>query len=140
MNEWWLIIHAPGGPWCWPLGGDQSERDRLVAAGRVLAGFPADEAWVDDDSKLAVMVSLGEPHPTLIARATVGTLADLRKVDQALVDAHQAGRAQWSHTRQVEALALMLATMDSDTLATALADPAIAAKVAAVSAGEGKTP
>jgi hypothetical protein len=135
MNEWWLIIHAPGGPWCWPLGGDQSERERLVAAGRVLAGFPADEAWVDDDSKRAVMVSLGEPHQTLIARATVGTLADLRKVDPTLVDAHQAGRAQWSHTRQVEAVALLLATMDSDTLATVLADPAVAEAVAATKRG-----
>lgn len=133
-RDWWLIIHTPDGPWCWAIGdpGDD-ERERLVAAGRVLAGFPADETWADDDSPWNVQLTLGQPHHTLIARAHeahdaagVGTVTNLRAVKAELVDAHQAAREEWHKARYVDAVALALAGLDEESLAAVLAHPALA--------------
>jgi len=130
--DWWLIIHTPDGPWCWPVGEDEAERERLVNAGRVLAGFPADETWVDDGSVWTVMLTLGEPHGSLLVSAgdRVGTLADLRKVPGKQVDAHQIARAEWARVRNVEAFSAALASLDEETMAAVLADPAVSLRVA----------
>jgi hypothetical protein len=130
-NEWWLIIGTPDGPHCWPVGDDPAELEHLVAAGRVLAGFPASEAWVDDGTAWDVQLTAGEPHDTLLVSAgdRVGTLEDLRKVDSGLVVAHQAARAEWLRARNVETVKLMLVALDADTLAAVLADPAVATRV-----------
>lgn len=145
--DWWLIVHTPTGVRCWPIGDpDPVEREALINAGRVLAGVAADELWAgdDEDSGWVVSLSPGEPHPTLLAQAAVGTLDDLGKADPAAVAAHVAGRAQWHAARQIKIARERLAALDNAELATALAaladadlaavlaDPAVADRLAAV--------
>lgn len=82
-QDWWLIAVTPDGTHVWNLGphaqpgdpgydpdGDHPLRSSIDAAlGEVDA--PADAATVDGWD---VSVVYGEPHPSLLARATVHTL------------------------------------------------------------------
>lgn len=73
MTDWWLILSTPDGPHVWPLGdADAAEVQRAVAKARELVGFPEGDEWVRDrTSPWSVQCSDGEPHESLMARATV---------------------------------------------------------------------
>lgn len=80
--EWWLIVRLGGVPHCWQvgeLGDDTSTRD-LIDRARVVVGFPAGDGWVADGRGDTVQLTCGEPHPQLMAQATVHRLSELDAV------------------------------------------------------------
>lgn len=140
-TTWWIIIHKPGPryqvdrtdlhPYTWPAG-DEPGDDQLNAA-RTLVGFPPNDDWVDDDSGWQLLLTKGRPHPTLMARATVGTFSDLGQADSAAVAAHAETRRQGYADRRAKFAKAALAELDDATLSTVLADPDIAKRT-----GKGK--
>jgi hypothetical protein len=135
MNAWWLYIRTPSGNFCWSVGSPPS--DDVVNAARVVTGFPAHDDWAEDGSGFDLSTAPGDPHAEYLQRhqPTIGTLAALLAVDRAAVAEHAAARAEWGRARDVEVVATMLSTLDTDTLAAVLADPAVAEAVAATRKG-----
>jgi hypothetical protein len=91
----WLVIILGEQAWLWNLGqAEQDELVDLVNAARVIAGFPASDDWSQDPAGrgMSVAFTFGEPHHTMMARATVGTVEQLRGVDRAKVRAHARAR------------------------------------------------
>lgn len=128
----WLIVHTPDGPLCWNLGSPtDDELEPLINAARLAAGVPANEDWIQDGSGFAVMLTRGEPHDTLLARATVSPVAELRAADRAAVEEHAAGRQAAAHERHVAATKNTLAALPPEVLAAVLAHPDLAEHVAA---------
>jgi hypothetical protein len=131
MN-WWLIIRTPDGIYCWPVWGEHDAPDEtLINAARVAVGFPAHDDWIDDGSGHSVSLTLGDLHPTLMARATVGTVADLNEVDAQLVAAHVQARAASMVQARKAAAQRVLADLDDATLKAVVTDPATAARLEA---------
>jgi hypothetical protein len=90
---WWLIIKTPQAVHCWNIGNpDDLGRDDLLDRARVASGFPASDDWISNGSGYDLQITYGEPHPSLLERATVGTVADLSKVDAELVAQHADAR------------------------------------------------
>lgn len=79
MTDWWLIVSTPDGPHVWPLGDvDAVGVERAAARARALVGFPDGDGWVRNrTSQWCVQCSPGEPHPSLMERATVHDAAEL---------------------------------------------------------------
>lgn len=128
----WLIVHTPDGPLCWNLGSPtDDELEPLINAARLAAGVPANEDWIQDGSGFAVMLTRGAPHDTLLARATIGAVAELRAADRAAVEEHAAGRRAAAHERSVAAATNALAGLPPEVLAAVLAHPDLAEHVAA---------
>lgn len=126
----WLIIHTPDGVFVWPVWEDDAEPDAsLIDAARVLVGYPADDIPVRTDTDTDgydIQLAPGEPHASLLARATVGSVADLRKVDATAVATHVQARVAAARQSTVDAAKAVLANLDDDTLKAVLADPAVA--------------
>lgn len=144
MDDEWLIIHTPGQPYVWNLGelGDDYElRERLVYAARLSVGFPATDDWATNPQiteqfvadglpprevlASSVMLSPGEPHHTLMARAVVGTRAELEAVSADAVDAYRRDHLDSQRRAAVEAHAAALASLDPEVLAAILAHPSL---------------
>lgn len=89
VTDEWLILHSPDASWVWRFGqpGDE-ERNHLIGAARVLTGFPAHDDWISDGSGWSLTLTDGEPHHSLMARATVN--ADLSVVDTAAMNTYAA--------------------------------------------------
>lgn len=128
---WWLIIRTPDGVRCWPAGDDQAAHGQLVAAGRLLAGVPADDSWVASGSDWDVQLAQGEPRAELLERATVGTPRELQVVD---VTAYEAQRARAAQTQRADVVADMLTGLDDAALSEMLARPEVAVRVRPASA------
>lgn len=79
MTDWWLIVSTPDGRHVWQLGDvDAAGVERAAAAARALVGFPAGDEWIRNrTSPWCVQCSAGEPHESLMARATVHDAAEL---------------------------------------------------------------
>lgn len=123
MDDEWLIIHTPGGVYCWDLGAPaDDEREDLVNRARVLASVPAQDVWPGDGTGYVIMLSYGEPHATLLARATVGTVGDLAAVDVAAVEAHQAGRDELARQERLAGATAALDALSADDRAVFLAN------------------
>ena len=132
----WLIIGTPSGIRCWDLGEpDDDERATLVEAARVLMDFPAHDEWVLTQTPFDVQLTEGEPHPTLLERATVGTVDELRTADPAAVEEHAAARRAAARERDVEAMKTALAAMSPEVLAAVLAHPDVATRIATAHKG-----
>ncbi len=74
MNDWWLIIRVPGGELHLYQLGDVSG-DQQAAAVAVQAakhGVP-DDWWPRKDEGWDQSLTMGEPHPSLLAQATTVT-------------------------------------------------------------------
>lgn len=128
----WALIRTPGGVHVWDLGdGDDAQRTDLINRARVTAGFPADDAWVGSGYDLSL--SSGAPHPSLLDRATVGTVEDLSKVDARLVDQHVAARLQAHHATAVAGAKRAILALDEARLEQVLDDPEVAARIAEAS-------
>ena len=129
-DDWWLIIYYAGLFWVWNLGTpDDANRDELIHRGRVAAGVPPDNDWVDSGNSISL--SPGRPHDSLMARATLGTVADLARLDDAVVAEYEDTLAEVYRQIQMEAVQAALATLDPTTLAAVLARPEIVAKLTA---------
>lgn len=110
MN-WWLIIRTPDGVHAWPVWEEHGESDEtLINAARVSAGFPAHDQWGNDG--FDIQLTLGDPHPTLLERATVGTVEDLRQVAAVAVTAHADARAAAIRQTQIDAARTAYALLD----------------------------
>jgi len=121
MNQW-LIIRTPGGVQCWDLGHPTDvERELLVNAARVAVDFPAHDEWAHDGSPWDVQVTFGQPHPSLLARATVGSVADLAAADPAAIATHQAQRVVAASQDRIGAARAVLAALDPAERAQVLA-------------------
>lgn len=100
MN-WWLIVRRAGAVHCWPVGdtSDDARLQDLIARARILLGFPAGDDWIGDETRAnTIQLTRGEPHPRLMAAATVHRLSDLDRVTPEAVTAYlaecdQAGQA-----------------------------------------------
>jgi hypothetical protein len=115
---WWLVIHAPDGRvYVHDTGSDQAVTDDVVNTVRVAAGFPADDEWISDGSGWDLKATPGEPHPKLMARATV---LDLSAVDPAEVSDHGRRRQAGYRAARVAAAKAMLDSLDPDERAEAL--------------------
>lgn len=125
MN-WWLIIRTPEGAHAWPVWGEDDQPDEaLINAARVATGFPAHDQWTEG-SGYDVQLTLGDPHPTLLEQAAVGTRDDLSNVDVRLVTAHADARATAARQSIVDGAKAALVDLDDETLKAVLADPALA--------------
>lgn len=121
---WWLVITTPDGIRCWPVWGehDAPEPD-LIDAARALVGFPAHEGWAtEDQSTYLVQLTLGEPHASLLARAVVGDVSELRGVKPDLVEADRSSRRDAVKQDQVDAARAVLARLDPDAVTEVLAE------------------
>lgn len=77
-NHWFLIVRAPDGMhvfWCGPYDTSGPDADAaatalgaLVETYKVELGVPADHV---DNPDWDLSLSMGMPHPTLLARATL---------------------------------------------------------------------
>jgi hypothetical protein len=113
-DDVWVIVKTPAGVWAWHLGDvTDDERADLIDAARASVGFPANDNW-PLEAGYDLQVTFYEPHPTLLAQATVG--GDLRKVPRKKVDAHKAARAEWQRTFRVESMLNLLRQLDADEL------------------------
>ena len=122
MNWWWLIVRTPDAIHVWPVWGETDQPDEaLINAARVAVGFPAHDNWPDDGSGYSVALTLGEPHHTLLAQATVGTVADLSKVDPAAVQAYATARVAAGRQAQIDAAKMALMQLDPAGKAAAIA-------------------
>jgi hypothetical protein len=128
MPETWLIIHMlDGSVHVWDLGEiDPTDLEAASVAARTAVGFQADDQWPHEDGPAAVMVSYGEPHHTLMERATVHHRSELSKVDAAAVATYQAELERVRQTALVDTFATTLAGLDPAVLAAILAHPAVA--------------
>jgi len=118
---WWLIVNTPQGTYAWPVWEDGEPADeKLLNAARVVTGFPADNSWVNDGSGYDIQMTLDTPHPSLLSKATVGTVEDLRAVSARVVDAHANERATAARAAAVEDARAVLASLDPEVLAAAL--------------------
>lgn len=103
--SWFLIIHHGDAVHCWDIGDHpptpegEAERDELIMRARHSVGFPVGDRWAHEGNpRVQVMLTQGEPHPTLLARATVHRLSDLDRVDAS------AYRAQCNERRRAALL------------------------------------
>ncbi|MES2211024.1 MAG: hypothetical protein V4515_12730 [Chloroflexota bacterium] len=123
-DDEWLVIRHGGGTWAWNLGpADDEARYDLVARARVACGYPTGLDWFADPEQAQITVSPGEPHQTLLARATVGTLADLAAVDAGRLAELLEHLAAQDRQRQVDAALAVLGQLDPAALAAVLAHP-----------------
>lgn len=79
MIRQWLIVVTPTGVHCWNVG-DVQDLDGAVLRARTMLGMPPGDDWVTVPNGWDVHLSHGEPHPRLLARATVHDVADLAEV------------------------------------------------------------
>jgi len=124
MDAWLIIRQAPS-VWVCNLGdpgalGDEP-RELLINRMRVATGFPPVDDWLSDAATRSVAMTFGEPHPTLMAAATVLTVDDLTKVDPAAVAAHAQARAEAARQAQIDAAQTVLAQLHPDDLAAVVA-------------------
>jgi hypothetical protein len=74
VDSWWLIVHTPTGVHCHELGAlDDQARDARI--GEITASLPVPEDWLSL-AGWQVLTSPGQPHPSLLQRATVHRLDD----------------------------------------------------------------
>lgn len=126
----YLIIHMGPEVHVWDLGdAGVDQLERLVFAARISLDIPPAVTGFPGDSGVVVMVTQGEPHHTLMARAKVGTAEDLAAVDPAAVSAYQTARADAHRDVQLEAARAALADLDPAALAALLEHPDVAAKL-----------
>jgi len=139
----WLIIHTLNRSYVWHLGyvDDDHERERLVYAARLSVEFPATDDWATSGETVlefvadgvpprevlvyAVMLSPGVLYHTLMARAVVGTRAELEAVPVDAVDAYRREHLDSQRRAAVEAHAAALAQLDPELLAEILAHPSL---------------
>lgn len=128
---WWLVITTRAGVYAWPVWEDGEHPDeRLINAARVLTGFPADDSsWVVDRG-YDLQLTPGTPHHTLLARATVGTVDDLRAVHDAKVDEHVAARVDAHQAVLVASAKDALAALPPELLALVVTHPDLVEQVA----------
>lgn len=107
----WLIIHLHEKVWVANLA-EETDVDSLVDAARVLAGFPSTDDWWQDPTDMSVILTMGEPHPTLMARATVLTVEQLRGASPADVAEDRRQRAEAARGARVAAARAALAQLD----------------------------
>jgi len=108
----YLIIQIGADAHVWPLGTERvDEQEALVQAARVALGI-APEVTGLPDSGATIAITFGEPHHTLMARATLGTADDLLKVDRARVAAHAAARADIARRVHIDAVRAAYALLD----------------------------
>lgn len=111
--SWWLILHTPDGPHVWDLGDpDDTTRGELVERARTLIGFPVAESWLSDYEHWHPMLSYGDPHPTLLAKATVHDVADLAKVPAVQLDDYRRRCHESVRQAQLDAARAALANLD----------------------------
>lgn len=120
---WWANIRTPQGRFLWPLNEGDEPDNRLVMAARHLVGFPTHSDWIDE-SEWDIMLSQGDPHPNLLAQATVGTTAELKKVTKTKVDAYEAGMAETVKAAKRDAAKRALDALDDAARAEVLAEAA----------------
>lgn len=118
MDDQWLTIHCGGVTHCWNLGQpDVSEVADLVARARTQSGFPCGDSWAGADmARNAVQMSPGEPHPSLLAVATVHTRSSLDRVDPSACLAECARLRKAAHVEAAEAMLAGLPDADVDEL------------------------
>lgn len=124
-DDEWLIIHKGDTVMVWNLGQPGNAREDLIHRGRVAAGIPADHDWADGG--WSVGIGFGRPHEKLMARATVGTVADLGEVGEAEVAEHRDALAEIARQDQIEAAKTALAALDPAALAAVLEHPDVVA-------------
>lgn len=134
----WLIVHTPDGPHVWNLGEpDDATREDLILRAKVAVGFPAGDQWLADLQRWNCMLSGGEPHPKLTARATVHTLAELDAIGQGDLQSYRDRCHEACRTAQLEAARLAIAGLDDiqrDALRTELGSASAELNPAAISA------
>lgn len=120
----WLIAHTPHGVRCWDLGVDElpDDVDALVAAAGLTVGLPADGPWVDTAGEWDLSLTVGQPHQTLLERATVADAAALRTVDPTRLAAYRQAQAHAIRATKVDAARAALAALDVADVADVLAD------------------
>lgn len=112
----WLILGTPDGPRLWPVGDTMpADIEALINAARVITGFPATDSWIQEGPPWDVQIASGDPHPDLMAQATVGTVEELRAVTADRVAAYAAGRAQWAKASAVDAVAAAMGALDAES-------------------------
>lgn len=112
--DWWLIVQTPSGLHLWNLGRPADEqRDDLILRARTHIGFPAGDALLPGAGNWDLALSPGEPHGTLLHRATVHDLADLARVPDADVQAYRCDCEQAARTASLDAARAAIAQLDS---------------------------
>lgn len=113
----WLIIHK-GPEWhVWPLGelADDDELQDLIMRARVAVGFPDGDEWVKDIAQTTIQITHGEPHPDMMARATVHDRVELAAVDAAGLAAYRGRCHEATRQARIEAARQALAPLsDAD--------------------------
>lgn len=124
MICWWLIIHYAGAVHCWPVGEpDDTERDEIIIRARVSVNYPTGNSWAQsDDPGTQVMLTCGEPHPSLLERATVHDITELACIDAAAVDAYRAECKQADRQARIETARRVLAVLPQEELSELLTE------------------
>lgn len=95
------------------------ERAQLIAAARVLVGFPPGDGWVGSDTH-SVGLTYGEPHADMLGKARIGSLDELSTVDAAAVAGHIAAGHAENRAAKIAAARAALAELEDHELAQAL--------------------
>lgn len=120
----WLIIHK-GPDWhVWPLGDDltDDELQDLIMRARCAVEFPDGDDWVKDIAQTTIQVTHGEPHPTMLARATVHDRGDLKAVDPAALTTYRGRCAAAARRVRLDAARAAMTLLSVDELAQLLAE------------------
>lgn len=91
-EDWWLIVKRDNAIHCWHLGDSDPQRTAdAIERARTLLGFPPGDGWVDAaERRNSVQLTPGEPHPSVMATATVHQMSDLDRVTAEQLTAYRA--------------------------------------------------
>jgi hypothetical protein len=73
VNTWWLIIGVPGAVHLYELGDLEGDALDAAVADRSAQHEVPDDWWARKDEGWDRSLTMGEPHPKLLARATTVT-------------------------------------------------------------------
>lgn len=118
--DWWLIVNTPSGVHCWPVGG--LDHTAAVLAAKSILGVPPGPDPMVDASPWDVQLTCGEPHPTLLAQATIRETTELHSVDPAALAAYAAAEAAAHSGGYEQAVREALAALDDARRSAVLAE------------------
>lgn len=123
--DWWLIVRIGDVFHCW-LVGDTSDENRtaeLIDRARIAVGFPAGDDWIlEEERRNAVQLTLGDPHPVLMAQATVHDLSALDRVTVPELEAYRAACENARDAALMQAARNMLRAMKPEQRAALYAE------------------
>lgn len=109
--DWWLIITADGAVHAYRLGDpDDDTRHNLVERANIAHNIP--HGWLNQPG-WDVQLTDGQPHPSLLARATVHSPVELAAVTAEQIAAHQRAAAEASKADRMDSAERALLAMDA---------------------------